>query len=304
MTPVLITVNGTGDPDPADTIGFAGMLGSMVGGVNPWEVVANQLSGFATPAPPWLWQPIGYPAAVFPMQPSVNNARAQIQIALGASAPSSDVADDYESNPYEATMYPSGPFALSGYSQGAIVTDSVWALDVLPEDGVLHNRLADCQSVVNFGDPWRSPGIANGNSYQGIAIPGTEDGAVTGGIGGKLDLTPQQTNYPNQFGDPVVMSFALPGDLYASAPVGQAPWTSEAPAGIVGTSIYSFVLSGSFLKFVEIAGDLLLPVGTIEEIINGLRFFAAGTAAPHWQYGNQGCVAAAAQYLTAVAAQL
>ena len=51
-------------------------------------------------------------------------------------------------------------------------------------------------------------------------------------------------------------------------------------------------------KFVEIAGDLLLPVGMIEEIINGLQFFAAGTAAAHWQYGNQGCVAAAAQYLT------
>jgi len=294
MTPVLITVNGTGDPDPADTTGFAGMLGSMVGGVNPWEVVANQLSGFQTPTPPWIWQPIGYPAAVFPMQPSVDDARAQIVAALGGP-PAPD---------YQAAIYPSGPFALSGYSQGAIVTDTVWTLDILASDGVLHHRLPDCLTVVNFGDPWRSPGIANGNSYQNIPVPGTEDGAVTGGIGGKLDLTPQQTNYPNQFGDPVVMSFALPGDLYASAPVGSSPWTSEAPAGIVGTSIYSFILSGSFLKFVEIAGDLLVPVGTIEEIINGLRFFAAGTSAPHWQYGNEGCVVAAAQYLTALAAAL
>jgi hypothetical protein len=294
MTPVLITVNGTGDPDPADTTGFAGMLGSMVGGVNPWEIVADMKAGVATPPPPWIWQAIGYPASVFPMQPSVDNARAQIVAALGGP-PSPN---------YAAEVYPSGPFALSGYSQGAIVTDTVWAQDILAEDGVLHHRLSDCLSVVNFGDPWRSPGIANGNSYQGIPVPGTQDGAVTGGIGGPLDLTEAQTNYPNSLGKPTVMSFALPGDLYASAPIGGNPWTAEAGAGQVGTSIYSFILAGSFGKFIDIIGDLLVPIGTIEEIINGLQFFAQGTGAPHWQYGNQGCVTAAAQYLLGVATEL
>jgi hypothetical protein len=294
MTPVLITVNGTGDPDPADTTGFAGMLGSMVGGVNPWEIVADMKAGTAVPAPPWHWQPIGYPASVFPMQPSVDNARAQIVAALGGPP----------SPYYAAEVYPSGPFALSGYSQGAIVTDTVWTQDILATNGVLHHRLADCVSVVNFGDPWRSPGISNGNTYQGIPGPGTLDGAVTGGIGGPLDLTEAQTNYPNSLGKPVVMSFALAGDLYASAPVGGKPWTAEAGAGLVGTSIYSFILSGSFGSFIAIIGDLLVPIGTIEEIINGIQFAAAGTNAPHWQYGNQGCVAAAAQYLTELAAAL
>ena len=294
ITPVLITVNGTGDPDPASTAGFSGLLGSMLGGVNPWQVVADMFSGTQPPTPPWLWQPIGYPAAVFPMNPSVQNARAQIVAALGGPA----------SADYQAPVYPSGPFALSGYSQGALVTGTVWAQDILSPTGVLHHRLPDCMSVVNFGDPYRSPGIANGNVFQQIPVPGTEDSQVTGGIAGPLDLTVAQTNQPNSLGNPVVMSFALPGDLYASAPVGSNPWTAEANAGKVGTSIYSFIENGSFFTLVDIAADLFIPLGTIEEIVNGITFAAAGTNAPHWQYGNAGCVTAAAAYLTELAAQL
>lgn len=293
-TPVLITVNGTGDPDPASTAGFSGMLGSMVGGINPWQIVADKLDGLETAGPPWIWQPIGYPAAVFPMNPSVQNARAQIIAALGGPA----------SADYQAPVHASGPFSLSGYSQGALATGIVYQQDILAEDGVLHHRLPDLLSVVNFGDPMRCPGVANGNVFQQIPVPGTEDGFVTGGIAGPLDLTEAQTNQPNQFGKPIVMSFALPGDLYASAPVGTTPWTAEADPGKVGTSIYSFIENGSFFTFVDIAADLLVPIGMIEEIVNGITFAAAGLGAPHWQYANQGCVAAAAQYLMELAAAL
>lgn len=294
MRPVIITVNGTGDPDPDSTAGFSGLLGSIIGGTNPWEIIADMYDGLQTPTPPWVWQPIGYPAAVFPMNPSIANARQQIVAALGG--PSSPF--------YQAPVYGSGPFALSGYSQGAIVTGLVWSQDVLPATGVLHHRLADCLSVVNFGDPLRAPGFANGNVYQQIPIPGTEDSAVTGGISGPLDLTAAQTNTLNSLGQPVVMSFALPGDLYASAPVGTNPWTAEAAAGKVGTSIYNLILAGSFTSFIKIAEDLLTPIGTIEEIVNGIGFAAKGLGAAHWQYWNAGCVSAAAQYLLGLSSSL
>jgi hypothetical protein len=159
-------------------------------------------------------------------------------------------------------------------------------------------------SVVNFGDPYRCPGVSNGNVYPGIPVPGTEDGDVTGGIAGPLDLTVAQTNTLNSLGKPVVMSFSLPGDLYASAPVGTNPWTAEASAGKVGTSIYSFIENGSFFTLVDIAADLFIPLGTIEEIINGITFAAAGLNAPHWRYWDEGCVTAAAAYLTELAASL
>jgi hypothetical protein len=296
MTPVLITINGTGDPDPLSTAGFSGMLGSMVGTIaNPWQPIANQLMGLATGAPPWIWQPIGYPAAVVPMNPSVQNARQQVVAALGGPASAA-----YGNAP----VYAEGPFALSGYSQGAIASSTVWAQDILAPGGVLHHRLPDCLSVINFGDPFRCPGVANGNTLQGIPVPGTLDGAVTGGISGPLDLTAAQTNKLNSLGQPVVMSYALPGDLYASAPVGANPWTAEAQAGKVGTSIYNVVLNGSFISVLEIAKDLLVPLGAVEEIINGMVFAAAGMNAPHWQYANKGCVAAAASYLVGIANQL
>jgi hypothetical protein len=292
--PVIITVNGTGDPAPADTIGFAGMLGSMLGGVNPWEVVADMKAGLEVPTPPWIWQPIGYPAAVFPMTPSVQNARNQIVAALGGPADSD----------YQAPVYASGPFVLSGYSQGALATCITYVNDIWSETGVLHHRLPDLYSVVNFGDPMRTPGISNGNTYQGIPVPGTEDGDVTGGIAGPLDLTEAQTNYPNPLGKPTVMSFNLPGDLYGSDPVGADPQTSEAGPGVIGTTIYDFVESGSIADFLKIPVSWFRLISALEEGWNAADFFAKGVGAAHWQYGNEGCVTAAAAYLTELAAAL
>lgn len=295
MTPVIITVNGTGDPNPTDTVGFSGLLGSMLSYVNPWNVVANKLDGTVPPVAPWIWQPIGYPAAVFPMTPSVQNARQQIVAALGGPASSF-----YSPAP----VYASGPFALSGYSQGALATDIVWVNDILNPAGVLHHRLPDCYAVANFGDPMRTPGISNGNTYQGIPVPGTEDGDVTGGIAGPLDLTAEQTNYPNPLGKSTVMSFNLPGDLYGSDPVGASPWTSEAGPGVVGTKVYDFVESGSFTDFLKIPFSWWRLISAFEEGLNAASFFAKGTSAAHWQYQNQGCVTSAAQYLTDLAAAL
>jgi hypothetical protein len=180
----------------------------------------------------------------------------------------------------------------------------VWVNDILAADGVLHHRLPDCYAVVNFGDPMRCPGVSNGNVYQGIPVPGTEDGDVTGGIAGPLDLTAAQTNYPNPLGKPTVMSFNLPGDLYGSDPVGANPQSSEAGPGTVGTAIYNFVESGSIVDFLKIPVSWWRLISAFEEAANAAGFFAKGTSAPHWMYQADGCVAAAAQYLTAIAAAL
>ena len=167
---------------------------------------------------------------------------------------------------------------LCGYSQGAIVTGVVWSQDILAADGVLHGRLADVAAIFNFGDPLRCPGIANGNLLAGAALPADLDGDVTGGIAGPADLTAAQS--PD-----FLYSFALDGDLYASAPVGPDPWRDEAATGRVETGIYNVVQEATFIDVVEVAADLLTPVATVEAIINGLTFAAAGANAPHWHYG-------------------
>jgi hypothetical protein len=177
---------------------------------------------------------------------------------------------------------------ITGYSQGAMVTDQVWVLDILSPTGSLHYLLPYIWRIYNFGDPFRCPGIANGNTFlAGMPVPKNQDGDVTGGIGGVMDLTEEQTNYPAPDGKPVVMSCANYADIYSSAPVGTNPWTAIASPGKVGNLIFNEVQNPSFMNTIKIAESLFVPVGMVEEIINGMVFAAEGTGAPHWQYTPQ-----------------
>jgi len=257
IQPLLLTVNGTGVPDPFG-YGFSADLGRALGLVNPWEVVCNKLDGLAPPQAPLMWQPIGYPAAVFPMGPSVEAGRAELV--------------------RQIQLRPAGtPLFISGYSQGAIVTGRTWALDILATNGVLHDRVNDVRGIINFGDPLRCPGIANGNVVANVPIPGNVDGLVTGGIAGPADLTPAQT--PD-----FLLSCVMPNDLYANCPVGQNPFSSESRVGQVETNIYDIVLQPTFRDVLSIAKDFLMPIATVEAMINAIMFFGAGQNAGHWQY--------------------
>jgi hypothetical protein len=259
--PVLITVNGTGVPDPFGA-GFDADVGRAFA-VNPWQLIANTLDGLQPPPPPPVfWQPTGYPAAVFPMKPSVQAGRA-------------------EANRLIALQHTPGyPLFLSGYSQGALVTATVFLLDILAPTGVHHGRLPDLArgGIIQFGDPMRAPGIANGNKTFGFPMPTQLDGANTGGIAGPLDLHPNET--PDYY-----LSCALDGDLYACCPIGDDPWKHEAGPGKVETGIYNFVESGSVVDFLKIALDIGAPISTIKAIYNALKFASQGMNAAHWQYG-------------------
>ena len=254
---LLLTVNGTGVPDPYGP-GFSADLGRALGVINPWQAIANKLDGLLAPKSALMWQPIGYPAGVFPMAPSVEAGRAELvrQIA----------------------MRPLGtPLFLSGYSQGAIVTGRTWALDILATNGVLHNRLPDVRGIIQFGDPLRCPSVANGNLVANVPLPKKLETFVTGGIAGPGCLTPAQT--PEFY-----LSCALDGDMYACAPVGDNPWRAESHVGDVETNIFDIVMQPTFRDVISIAKDFFMPVATVEALYNAILFFAAGTNAPHWQY--------------------
>lgn len=255
MTLSLFTVGGTGEAGPTDPNQFPVQVAERLI-PSGWQIVADKLDGLATISPV-RWFPINYPAVLYPMAPSVQSGRENLVAAI-QSAP--------------------GPFVLCGYSQGAIVTDVVWSQDLLADTGVIHDRLPDMAAMFNFGDPLRCPGIANGNLLAGIPLPEDLDGVVTGGIAGPADLRPEQT-------PEFVYSFALDGDLYASAPVGNNPWTDEAPAGFVETSVYNIVQQATVIDVTAVAEDLAVPVGLVEAIVNGLTFAAAGANAPHFRYG-------------------
>lgn len=208
----LITVEGTGSPGPYDW-GFPSMLGFAM------EDVADGM---------YEWDPVPYPALTFNMGASV-----QVGVSTGVGI--------------IRALPPRRKIVLSGYSQGSLVTDFIWRDHFLDPSGELHDRLDDVIGIVNFGDPMRCPGICNGNVRAGFPIPKKADGAVTGGIAGPADLTPEQT--PD-----FLLSYNNDGDLYGSAPVGGTPWDTETGAGHDETMIFNLIQKfdgKSVLAFVE-----------------------------------------------------
>jgi len=285
--PMYCSVNGTGIPDPFGP-GFAADIGRML--TNPWNNISTQFYGDAAHRAYGLdiiWQPIGYPAAVFPMNPSVEAGVGEIsrQVTL------------HEQN---GTNVPGDSLTIGGYSQGALVTDVFWRDLVLNPAGPHHNRLEDITvrgGIINFGDPMHCPGISNGNIVAGIPVAKTLDGVIPGGIAGPTCLTPEQT--PD-----CLLSINLDGDLYGSAPVGPpagtlvtdggAPWVNEPLVGQIETRIYNFIESSSLVEGImavaegvaqEFEYPLSNTIALCHAIFNGMTFALAGTNAPHWQYG-------------------
>ena len=263
---LIVAVDGTaypGAPFPPVPGSGAGFSSDLVGGL-----IAAQDG---------LWDSvcIGYPASVFPMWPSVQVARGYVVQTLASYAAR-----------YRASNggYAGLAILLSGYSQGSMVMDQVWTQDILPDTGVLHYLLPYVYRIYNFGDPFRCPGIAHGNELAGQPLPPLVYGQITGGIGGPQDLTPAQTNVLAPDGRPVVCSFVNGGDLYADAPTGYSPWTVMPQVERVEYNIFQIVQHATFINVISLAEDLLMPIGTIEGIINAGNFFAQGTNAPHWQY--------------------
>lgn len=277
--PLFISVNGTGVPDPFGP-GFPADIGREL--ANPWNDVMAQFWGpqFANR---FEWQPIGYRADVFPMRGSVQNS--------GRPA----VLEQIQRRPRGT------PLVLSGYSQGAIVTNYVWRDDILNPRGVLNDRLEDVKAIINFGDPMRCPGIANGNAYARTPLPAKLNGHTTGGIAGADCLTADET--PD-----FLLSFANDGDLYAAAPVGDDPWSSPTKVGSYQTLIYEMVMDfdgRDILAFARAAAKLVaepltsvLPL--IQAIWGGLAFAVQGPRAPHWTYD----IRPAVQYLNELADKL
>lgn len=260
----VFTVNGTGVADPFGP-GYPADLG---------RALERTVPGL------FYWQPIGYPAAVYPMRPSV---------AAGVE----ELVTQIDRHP--------GRIVLCGYSQGALVTNAVWRDEILAPGGRLHRRKDEVIAIITYGDPMRCPGIARGNVYAGKPAPKKLNGQTTGGIAGPDCLTIEQT--PEFF-----LSFANDGDLYAAAPVGNDPWSVSTEVGHNQTLIYEAVMEFNGRDFLGLAKEIsevvtlpkrnVLPL--IQAIWNGLAFLGRGSRAPHWTYD----IAPAVRYLVEVGTKI
>lgn len=233
---------------------------------SPWQLLADDLAGLQYP-PLINWVPIDYIANLYPMGASVDDAVQKLVTAINNTP---------------------GPLALVGYSQGSIPVSRIWRDYIL--SGPLNHRLGDIKAAVNWGNPMRCSGIANGNAAAGLAIPSG------GGISGD-NLTAAQT--PSWWFD-----YANPNDLYTDCPVGTRAGDDE-------TLIYKLIVTTSFggtlaglLKIVEaLIGQFNSPltelIGIVTAIWNGLQFVVAGPNAGHYTYD----IGPAITYLRSVALQ-
>jgi hypothetical protein len=188
----------------------------------------------------FAWTGIEYPAAAFPMGPSVRAGIEELvrQINLWI-----------------------GKFVLTGYSEGAMVVDRVWRDEILNPNGRLAHRLNDVIGIVNFGDPMRSPGISKGNDYAGLVVPKPVYGFTTGGIAGPQDLTPEET--PD-----FLLSCNNDGDMYVSAPVGDTPWTQETGVGHDMTICFNVVQDFNGPNVLAIVEEAMSLIGMAAPGIN------------------------------------
>ncbi|MEV5360565.1 hypothetical protein AB0K45_09500 [Micrococcus luteus] len=213
------------------------------------------------------WQPIGYNTTKLPF----DNASGRNELARLIGATTLD----------NGRPFPAGtPWGLLGFSQGAIITNSVFLDRIRPDHGSLHWRLKDLTRAIAFGDPYREKDVDSGwwpdppkRGTQGISDVRMID-------------TPPWWKSANRT-----------GDLYTENP--------DDEAGLYRTSIYKIAAEGSWsggqagmlARLLDLATpmDDVLPV--IKAILGGILFL--GNMNPHGGYNLD----APLEYMRGVAAR-
>lgn len=255
-------------------------------GSDMWNTASPQPAGIGSSlaaAQPdrYLWQPVGdYPAATFPMGPSVTaGVQSLIYLTTGETYPGFSVTP--------GQTYGENSLVLIGYSQGAMVVVQFiqWCYQFNRMD-----ILSRIVTVAVLGNPQRLEGFASGNEFAGWPLPGTTDGAATGGIAqasnsnGPTNITIEQmqpqlpTPVTHFWGDFVNTDDADDGatELYANAP--------QNGVGTVEQSIFNLVQNFDLATAWGLAQDLGHPLNDILAIFNGFLFLAAQGAADHYTY--------------------
>jgi Cutinase len=213
---------------------------------------------------PFIHQPVNYPAATFPMQPSINAGVAELSRLMTSAWLGEWYLPDLDAIPV-------------GYSQGAIVTSDV--LD-LWRAGKLGGFKGEIVAGVTWGNPRREAGHT-------IAFPGAMD------PGGSGIVTPNLIDTPSwwwDFADGKAMANSPGNDLYTTCGVGetaQAKADQHAVWEIIATE--TIVGGGSLTDEIwTIAKSLGLnftaDIGGIEAALGALDFFVTEGITPHTSY--------------------
>ncbi len=199
----------------------------------------------------YKWQPIGYPAAPFPMSTSYEAGRSELRRQFTL---------------WRAQVERCGA-ALGGYSQGAIVTSLFWEQDVKPETGSCHWAKDHITKAVAWGNPMREQGKAYPDA--GAPIAPADSHGVTGNL--MVDTPDWWRNYAHK------------GDLYTDCS-GESGEMKTAIWQIVrGTNVFRGPDSIIAQVIETIQQPLPGAIAMLKAMLDAGIFFAAGTG-PHVNY--------------------
>lgn len=234
-------------PPPVDS---RPMLFTVCGTGVPWWVGPDADTARAV-EDKYKWQPIGYPAQPFPMNPSAQAGR-------------DELCSQFEQWRPRVEKYGA---AMIGYSQGAIVTSECWEFDIKPENGRLHWAKPHMKKAVTFGNPMREAGRAFHDAGGDMA------GGQSHGIADQLmvDTPSWWRNYAHR------------GDLYTDCE-GQS---GEDKTAIYKIVMGVRVLDGPdniLEQFCELAQNPIPEgIAMLQAILDAGMFFVQGTG-PHINY--------------------
>lgn len=235
---------------PADT---RPMLFTVCGTGVPWWVgpdadVARAVEGR------WKWQPVGYPAQPFGMNPSVQAGRLEL-IRL------------FELHRNRIEKYGAG---LIGFSQGAICICETWLDDIAAENGRLRWAKASMLKAATFGSPMREAGKV-------WADAGAAPASITShGIADRL-----MVNTPTWWRD-----YAHTGDLYAEVEGDAGEFKTAIYKVIMGARI----MQGPDSILAQVLELTQAPateaIAAMQALLKAGMFFVRGTG-PHLNYDTR-----------------
>ncbi|OBF14378.1 hypothetical protein [Mycolicibacterium conceptionense] len=238
--PLLITVCGTGVP---------------------WWVGPDADTARALESD-YFWQPVGYPAAPFPMGKSITAAIDECHVQFNRTDIGFQHRERIETH----------GLALAGYSQGAVAISELWENHIKPEGGTLH-----------WAKPYLTKAVTWGN-------PNREKGKVYPDFGGSpmASLTSQGVSSTGMRDTPDWWrNYAHTGDLYACAEPGDAQQDKNAIWAIV-RDLNVFTGPDSLLAQVIELAEMPIPrtIAAFKALIDAGMFFAKQTG-PHVDYNPQ-----------------
>lgn len=209
-----------------------------------------------------FWQPVGYPAAPFPMGKSITAAIDEAHVQLNRTDPGFMHRERIEKY----------GLVLAGYSQGAVVISELWENHIKPAGGTLNWAKPYLRKAVTWGNPNREAGEVYPD-YGGSPMASyTSQGVSSSGM---RDTPGWWRNYAHE------------GDLYATCEPGDSQQDKNAIWQIV-RDLNVFTGPDSLLAQVIELTALPIPriIAAFKALIDAGMFFIKQTG-PHVDYNPQ-----------------